>query len=162
MIQQIKSFIENKNKVNDFPEEILEDSIGKILQKKRLEKGIEIFEVAKAIRVKAKNIEDIENDNFLAVDSNIYVSGVIREYAKFIGIDNIGDKLKGLKKRRDQLIVTKINYDSKENNLPTRDLLTITTICLVFLISICLIYSYKKSRFQEKSIDKIISKNYEK
>lgn len=162
MIQKIKSFIKDKNRIEDLLEKNLEESIGQILQKKRLEKKIKIAEVAKALSIKVKNIEAIENDDFLAVDSNIYVFGVISEYARFIGIDNIGDKLKDLKKRNDKFIITKINYDLEENNLPTRDLTVIITISLIFLVSIYLIYGYKKSRFQEKSIDKIISQNYEK
>lgn len=162
MIQKIKSFIQDKNRVEDLLVKTLEESIGKILQSKRLEKKIEISEVAKVLRVKIKNIEAIEDDNFLAVDNNIYVFGVIREYAKFLGIENIGDKLKDLKKRSDRFVITKINYDAEEENLPTRDLVTIITISLIFIVSIYLIYSYKKSRFQEKSIGKIISQNYEK
>ena len=164
MMRKISFFGRKKKEIISSAEIIAEEkSLGQILLQRRLELKIEIIEVANALNAKVRNIEAIENNDFASIDNNSYVFGLVNEYAKFIGINNINEQLRSLNKRSNKFNITEINYESEEEaKRPTNDFLIIASFSLAFLIMISLIYNYSKSSSQEKTIDRIISKNYDK
>lgn len=64
-----------------------EKSLGKILQEKRQNLKIEIAEVSAYLRIKPSDLEAIENDAVIRISKNLYATGLIHSYAKFLKID---------------------------------------------------------------------------
>ncbi len=62
-------------------------TVGEILRKAREKKGLTISQVEKAIRVRAKFLSAIEENNWNSFSSKIYITGIITNYAKFLGLD---------------------------------------------------------------------------
>lgn len=62
-------------------------TVGQLLKKYREDKGLDLSAVEKAIRVRAKFLKEIENNNWSAFPSQIYIAGIIKNYANFLGVD---------------------------------------------------------------------------
>jgi cytoskeletal protein RodZ len=90
-------------------------TFGQILTQKRQEKNIEISEIVFALRVKSSDIKAIESDNYLGISKNIYIPGLIRSYAKLLGIDqrSIESHIRSLR--------LKSNVENKEHKLVNLD-----------------------------------------
>ncbi len=63
-------------------------TVGELLKKSREAKGINLSEVEKNIRVRAKFLKEIENNNWSVFPSQIYIAGIIKNYANFLGLDS--------------------------------------------------------------------------
>ncbi|MFN4212379.1 MAG: helix-turn-helix domain-containing protein [Microgenomates group bacterium] len=63
-------------------------TVGELLKKSREEKGLDLSTVEKAIRVRAKFLKEIENNNWSVFPSQIYIAGIIKNYANFLGVDS--------------------------------------------------------------------------
>ncbi len=86
-------------------------SVGQFLRQKRQEAKIEIATACAYLKVKAVDIEALEEDNLECVTKHIYILGLIRSYAKFLKIapQEIEDKIK--------LLSVKSNTDNKSHML---------------------------------------------
>lgn len=73
-------------------------SVGDILRRARLKKGLDVEDLGYAIRVSASHIIAIEEGRFGVLPGRTYALGFIRAYAEYVGID--GDKIIGLLKRQ--------------------------------------------------------------
>jgi len=62
-------------------------SVGRILQQERLKKGYPLSLIEKQIRVREKFLKAIEEDNWQFFSSKIYITGIIKNYASFLGLD---------------------------------------------------------------------------
>ncbi len=62
-------------------------SIGKSLKNRRLELDLSLEEVAFQTRIRKEYVEAIEKDNFSKFDSHVYAKGFIKNYAKFLKLD---------------------------------------------------------------------------
>ena len=62
-------------------------SVGEILQKERIKKGYPLLLVEKQIKVREKFLRAIEENNWNFFSSKIYITGVIKNYAIFLGLD---------------------------------------------------------------------------
>lgn len=62
-------------------------TVGEILKKEREKKGYSLSHIEKKIRVREKFLAAIEENNWGIFSSKIYVSGVIKNYALFLGVD---------------------------------------------------------------------------
>ena len=62
-------------------------SVGEILQKQRTRLNIDLSEVEKAIKVRQKFLRAIEKNNWSIFSSKVYISGVIKNYSLFLGLD---------------------------------------------------------------------------
>jgi cytoskeletal protein RodZ len=101
----------NQQIAEDAPIMVEAQSIGQILREKKQDLKIETAEICAYLKVKAGDIEAIENDNLEGVTKHIYVLGLIRSYAKFLKIDAkiIEEKIK--------LLSVKSNTDNKNHLL---------------------------------------------
>lgn len=63
-------------------------SVGEILKKQRLEKGLTLQLVEKQIRVREKYLKAIENNDWSFFSSKIYIAGIIKNYSRILGLDS--------------------------------------------------------------------------
>jgi len=63
-------------------------SVGSILKKERLKKGLSLEEVEKQIRIREHLLSAVESDQWNAFSSKIYIVGVIKNYSDFLGLDH--------------------------------------------------------------------------
>jgi cytoskeleton protein RodZ len=66
------------------PEDI---SLGSLFRKSREERHIEFDEIAKATRIRRPNLEAIENEEWSKLPSPVFVKGLLKSYAEFLGLD---------------------------------------------------------------------------
>src|SRR3989338_7916415 len=62
-------------------------TVGKILKSEREKKNLKLEDVEKEIRVRNKYLQAIESDDWSLFSSKVYISGIIRNYAKFLGLN---------------------------------------------------------------------------
>lgn len=62
-------------------------SVGEILKRERFRKKISLKDVEKNIRVREKFLVAIEQNDWKPFSSKVYISGVIRSYSLFLGLD---------------------------------------------------------------------------
>jgi cytoskeletal protein RodZ len=63
-------------------------SVGEILKKERERKGISLSQVEKGIRVRKKFLEAIEQNKWESFSSKVYISGIIKNYSDYLGLDS--------------------------------------------------------------------------
>lgn len=63
------------------------EGLGEKLAKKRISLGLDSKDIEKAIRVRAKHIEAIENGRYDSLPPDVYVRGFVRNYANFLKLD---------------------------------------------------------------------------
>ena len=82
--------METKNNINVTGNEGLadQDSIGSLLQNARNNKNEELSVVSRSLRIRQVYLEAIENNQFNILPGDIYVSGFIRSYATYLGLDS--------------------------------------------------------------------------
>lgn len=78
------------------------EGLGEKLAKKRIALGLDSKDIEKAIRVRAKHIEAIENGRYDSLPPDVYVRGFVRSYANFLKLDP--DKVMKLYERERGLI----------------------------------------------------------
>lgn len=61
-------------------------TVGEILRNKRLEKKLNLTDVEKAIKVRSKFLQAIEENNFSALPPPTFTRGFIKNYAVFLGL----------------------------------------------------------------------------
>lgn len=66
------------------PEDI---SLGSLFRKSREERHIEFDEIVKATRIRRLNLEAIENEEWNKLPSPVFVKGLLKSYAEFLGLD---------------------------------------------------------------------------
>ena len=62
-------------------------SVGKYLQQERERKGLSLEAVSLATRISSRNLEAIENDDFVSLPAPIFIRGFLKTYASFIGLE---------------------------------------------------------------------------
>lgn len=67
--------------------EPLDTSLGEFLRQKRQGLNMEIFHISAHLKIKARDIEAIENEKWDNVTNHLYKPGLIRSYAKILKID---------------------------------------------------------------------------
>ena len=78
---------ENQESEKEIITESKQLSIGEQFREKRETLKISIERAASYLKIKVRDIDAIEHDNFTVLDKHIYVSGLIKSYAKFLKID---------------------------------------------------------------------------
>jgi cytoskeletal protein RodZ len=61
--------------------------IGSSLRQAREKRGLELDAVQRALRIRRRYLEAIENDRFDQLPGEVYARGFLREYADFLGLD---------------------------------------------------------------------------
>src|SRR3989338_8557115 len=62
-------------------------SVGEILQKERIRLALKLSDVEKQIKVREKFLTAVEENNWGFFTSKIYVSGIIKNYSQYLGLD---------------------------------------------------------------------------
>lgn len=62
-------------------------TVGEILKTEREKQGLSFQEIEKKIRVRSKFLSALEKNDWTLFSSNVYVSGIIKNYANFLGLD---------------------------------------------------------------------------
>lgn len=62
-------------------------SVGEILKKQRERLNIQYSDAEKAIKVRQKFLQAIENNDWSIFSSKIYISGIIKNYSTFLGLN---------------------------------------------------------------------------
>lgn len=62
-------------------------TVGEILRSAREKQGIQISDVEKQIKVRAKFLAAIEDNNWDFFSSKIYIAGIIKNYSQYLGLE---------------------------------------------------------------------------
>lgn len=62
-------------------------SVGELLSKERIRKNIQLKQVEKEIRIREKVLQAVENNDWSMFSSKIYITGIIKNYARYLGLD---------------------------------------------------------------------------
>lgn len=62
-------------------------SVGQILRQERIKKGYPLSLIEKQIKVREKFLKAVEDNNWQFFSSKIYITGIIKNYASFLGLD---------------------------------------------------------------------------
>lgn len=62
-------------------------SVGSIFSKERKRRGLSLKDVEKQIRVREKFLQAIEENDWAAFSSKIYITGIIKNYSRFLDLD---------------------------------------------------------------------------
>lgn len=62
-------------------------TVGEILQKQRIKKGLTLLDIEKKIKIREKYLKAIEKNNWDFFSSKVYIIGIIRNYSKTLNID---------------------------------------------------------------------------
>ena len=120
------------------------EGLGEKLAKKRISLGLDIRDVEKAIRIRAKHIDAIESGNYTGLPPDVYVRGFISNYSTFLGLDP--DKVIRLYERERGLEESAKNIKNKPSGkvLNTPKLVITPKTITIFLITLffLLIFSY--------------------
>lgn len=68
----------------------MDDTIGQRLAKRRLQRKISVSDAARATKMRAERIVDLEKDDYSNFPSAAYAKGFLLIYAKFLGVDVAG------------------------------------------------------------------------
>lgn len=110
-------------------------TVGQILQKKRKEKGITLEKAQADTRIRIRYLEALEKDTWSLFSSRVYIAGVIRTYASYLGI-----------RPEDALAYFRRDYEKKEDTtsfkrkLPSLQFLPETKKILIGLLSLVFIF----------------------
>ncbi len=63
-------------------------TVGEILKKQREKKGYSLSQIEREIKVREKFLASIEANDWKDFSSKVYISGIIKNYAKYLGIDH--------------------------------------------------------------------------
>jgi len=61
---------------------------GEILKRERLKKNLSLTDISKQTKIKEKYLVALEDNNWSLFESPVYVEGVIKTYARFLGINH--------------------------------------------------------------------------
>ncbi len=63
-------------------------TVGKLLRDERLKQNLTLKQVEKALRVREKFIVALEEDNWNVFSSKVYITGLITNYSRLLGVNN--------------------------------------------------------------------------
>ena len=109
-------------------------SVGEILKKQREKLGINITEVEKQIKVRQKFIKSIEENNWSIFTSKVYVEGIIKNYSKFLELDQ--KKMLAFFRRDYEMLETVKFKRRLTSNYLTPETKKIVVVLLVFIFFI--------------------------
>jgi len=63
-------------------------TVGEILKKTRIDKGIGLDEIEKKLKIREKFIRAIEENDWSIFSSKIYITGILKNYSRLLGLDS--------------------------------------------------------------------------
>ena len=104
------------------PAESLMREVGAQLRRRRLERGEDLDDVAKSLRIKASYLVEIEQGDLTALPGRPYALGFLRSYADYLGFDgdDLVDRIKAAVADLTDRTRLRIRMPQPENRLPNR------------------------------------------
>ena len=92
-------------------EQVKASSLGQILRERRQSLKMEMQEVSTYLKIRLRDVEAIESDDFARVTKHLYIPGLVRSFAQFLKIDPkiIEEEIK--------LLPIKSNVENKKHQL---------------------------------------------
>jgi cytoskeletal protein RodZ len=84
-------------------------TLGTLLIEKRKEKGLELKDVSQIIKIRSTYLSALEEGHYEVFSSEVYLTGFLKNYAKFLGIDS--EKIMAMYRRENE----RKNTDSNMN-----------------------------------------------
>jgi len=79
--------VDNTHNSQETHEASQETTLGRLLRTSREERHIDLDAVVKATKVRRHYLEALENEDWGALPSQVFVKGFLRSYAEFLGLD---------------------------------------------------------------------------
>ena len=105
-------------------------TVGQILRNVRVKKNIPLHLASKETRIQQKYLEALEDNNWNSFSSKVYISGVLRSYSSYLGLDP--DKVLAYFRRDYEKKDDKVRFQRK---LPSLNLLPETKKIVIVAIS---------------------------
>jgi cytoskeletal protein RodZ len=126
-------------------------TLGEKLRKLRNEMHVPLTEVSRATRIRVRYLELLENGEYAKLPADVYVRGFLRNYARFLGVDE-GALIK-LYERERNIQVNMGNAESKPKSkifIPIQSLVITsrTIIIIVTTIIVLGVFGYLYKEFQ--------------
>jgi cytoskeleton protein RodZ len=135
-----------------------ESKIGRILEKRRKEKGLSLEEVEQATKIRKRYLDGLEREDYAVLPAGVYAQGFLKTYANYLGLD--GEELsRQLKSRRKRRRERGINYNTgpedgfeepliaptglegtEKRRFPTSAIVTLLVAVLVLVVVIGVLY----------------------
>lgn len=112
-------------------------SIGGVLKKTRLQYGLTLEQVHQATRIKHIYLEALEDEDFERLPGAVYVTGFVRSYADYLGLDS-EQMLQLLKKKTGPKPVRPVyNFPiaNDEQKIPGKKIVIGSTLALIIILS---------------------------
>jgi transcriptional regulator with XRE-family HTH domain len=118
-------------------------TLGTLLIEKRKEKNLEIKDVSQIIKIRATYLSALEEGRYDVLPSEVYLTGFLKNYAKFLGIDN--EKIMAMYRRENERkatdsknVFTKLKSNNLNFTLTPNKIVTILAGLAILLILIYL------------------------
>ncbi len=100
---------------------------GKLLNRKRLDRGFDLADVARATRIPLRNLEAIEQDEHDRLPAYPYAVGFVRNYAKYLGLapDAIVSQFKSETTLMDPTLTATVPEPLDESRMPSRTMVVL-------------------------------------
>lgn len=112
-------------------------SIGGVLRKTRLQYGLTLEQVHQATRIKHIYLEALEDEDFERLPGAVYVTGFVRSYADYLGLDSEQMLLLLKKKTGPKPVRPVYNFPvaNDEQKIPGKKVVIGSTIALIIILS---------------------------
>ncbi len=136
--------------------------LGELLRQKRQDLHIEISHIASSLKIKAHDIEAIEDEEWSSITKHVYKSGLIRSYAKILKVDmaTIEDRIRILpfesntKNQKYRLL----NIGEEVAIAPNRDMfLNFLLISVLLFLALLAIYNAAEKKTKLLTNQELIS-----
>lgn len=139
-----------------------EITIGELLRQKRQDLGLSKIFIAMQINLKEKDISAIEDNKFDKISPNLYLNGVILQYAKILKINKklVASKIKNLNNIKKKSSRSSLDIDAPKIHSPSIQALFGSIICTIILMLIILFYNHFEIKKQHDQIDSFIQSHH--
>ena len=150
---------QNQPSENDLP-------LGQILKNKRQQMGIASSVIASQLKIKIHDFEAIEDGDLSKITSHLYITGLLRSYAKFLKIDPqiVEEKIKSLpiesntSNKRHQLLNIGENNELSPDKDTFFNFLIVSILLFLTLLSIYNFFENKSKPISSETINKEFQK----
>lgn len=132
------------------------DSFGEHLRKERESRSVSLEEISAATRIRRVFLEAIESDDTDKLPAEVFVTGFLKAYASYVGLDKEEVVLQ-YKRYLDSLKKAKEIAPPPEKPLLSKRLLIVSPLVIILIVFIFL-YFYPGKKEETKTLTDVISK----
>jgi cytoskeletal protein RodZ len=120
-------------------------SVGELLKKERVARGLTLKQIEKEIKIREKFLKAIESNEWNAFPSKIYVTGILKNYSNFLGLDP--EKVTAFF-RRDYERSEEVNFKRRVSSAyltpSTKKLLIFSVVCIILFFTAYFAYQLQQ------------------